>query len=295
MGKRKAKVQLIDIDRPIYKVWQGIYLSFFSKRFYIDVLKRWKGLSWLYIVLALSILCFPLYVKLAYQCHHYINRDVFQVLEQIPIIPIKEGKAFYDKPMPYAVKNRDGLVLGWVDTNKKMKEAYLWMKPPVFIYLCEDGILVNPSSNLLPFGYKPRGVNLSKLNGYSFDKYMHGEFDAKQIIQSLHPNRILYGFILALYPLLISMFFVIFSVFFMLMGFMGKLMAQVILKTPLKYVQSCRLFALCSTPSLLILFMTLTAQVTFPGLGMILMVMMYLYFSLAVLAYRSEAKQLVRV
>lgn len=297
MWKRKSKdsAHLVDIDVPIYKLWQGLYLSFFSKRFYIDVLKRWKGFSWAYLFLLISILSFPLYLKLAYQSYHYFNRDVIEVIEQIPIVHIKAGKAYSDKPMPVAVRNRDGVVLGWVDTNKKMKAAYLWMKPPVFIFICEDGILFNSSTNLLPYAKLRTGADLSKLQGYPFEKYMYGDFDGKHLIQSLHPNNLLYGVMLGLYPLLVSMFFVIFSIFIMLMGLMGKLMAQVILKTPLQVVQSCRLFALCATPSLLILFIALTADLTFPGLGMILMVLMYLYFSFAVLAYRGEAKQLVRV
>ena len=53
MAWLKIKNKLKLIDAPVYRYWDALYMSFYSRRLYVDVGKRWRGLG-----ITLSSICY---------------------------------------------------------------------------------------------------------------------------------------------------------------------------------------------------------------------------------------------
>ena len=83
--------------------WQAIYLSFFSKELYRQVVNNWKGVAFLYLtvmcVVSTTISAIGFYVSLVGLQHGVIGDFV----KKLPEITIKDGMMKIDKPSPYMV------------------------------------------------------------------------------------------------------------------------------------------------------------------------------------------------
>lgn len=90
-----------------YNMLQAIYMSFYSKNLYRDVAKNWDGKTFLYLflLLALSWIGFTYHMQvtlnLAYQG---ISQ---QIVDQIPLIEIKDGKVVTPEQRPYIIRDPD--------------------------------------------------------------------------------------------------------------------------------------------------------------------------------------------
>jgi hypothetical protein len=83
--------------------WQAIYLSFYSKEFYRQVVNNWKGVAFLYLalmcVVSVTISAIGFYVSLIGLQHGVIG----DLVKKLPEITIKDGTMKIDKPSPYMV------------------------------------------------------------------------------------------------------------------------------------------------------------------------------------------------
>lgn len=90
-----------------YNVLQAIYMSFYSKKLYRDVANNWgaKTFLYLFLVVALSWIAFVWQLQttlnLAYQ------KDSERIVEQIPVITIKDGKLSTPENRPYIITTPD--------------------------------------------------------------------------------------------------------------------------------------------------------------------------------------------
>src|SRR5476651_2545843 len=57
VAKEKNKLKLI--DAPVYGYWKALYMSFYSRRLYVDIGKRWHGFGLVYLLLAIAVLSLP--------------------------------------------------------------------------------------------------------------------------------------------------------------------------------------------------------------------------------------------
>lgn len=89
-----------------YSFFQAPFLAFFSKDFYADVARNWKGAGLVYMLLlvALSWLVTSLdFGKPIMQMA--TNKDTPAVLEQLPTMTLAGGKMTIDKPYPYPIND----------------------------------------------------------------------------------------------------------------------------------------------------------------------------------------------
>lgn len=123
---------------------------------------------------------------------------------------------------------------------------------------------------------------------------MNDQFDGKMWVKSSLFSHIKGLFTVVLYPSLVLFFYVFLSLFFLGFALMAQLVGRVLLKSYLTYMQACRLLVVSSTPALMLLIGLLTCNCIFPYLGVVLMVLLSIYFSFGVIAFRRYASQLVK-
>lgn len=87
-----------------YTGWQAVYLSLFSKDLYRDVARNWKGISFLYLFLLVTVSWLLISIRFYMVLDEVIKGPVAKVIEQLPAVTIKDGQFTMDKPSPYELK-----------------------------------------------------------------------------------------------------------------------------------------------------------------------------------------------
>lgn len=87
-----------------FSVLQAPVMAFFSKDFYKDVAKRWKGSGFGALFLLLLILWTATCIKGYFVISQGLeNKSVNQLIDQLPTMDLNSGKLSIDKPCPYTV------------------------------------------------------------------------------------------------------------------------------------------------------------------------------------------------
>lgn len=290
MAKVKNKLQ--PINAPIYSYWQALYLSFCSKRLYIDVGKRWPGYGIRYLLLLIALWAIPFSVKMAMDFNAMFNEQLTEPLSTIPTIYIQNGEVNFDKPMPYFIKNRKNEVVLVVDTTGQVNE-FNEQYPKLTILINKDKV-----SFRMP-GLQNLGVGaINNPNEPLVQYFAKGEnlvFDGKKIVEQSAFVEWKYVGQLMIYPIIAVVFFSMFLVIFLILGFLGQLFARIFFSFQVTMKQSSRLLMVAATPMMLVLLGILLFNFMFPGYGFLLIVVLSLYFSFGISCLKSESKRMVNV
>lgn len=284
-------VALKPIDQPIYRYYQALYMSFYNKRLFVDVGKRWKGLCIAYLFLALLIGVVPFALRTGFEFNRTFNEQILNPLNQLPVFYIQNGQVSFDKPMPYMIKNKRGDVVLIVDTTGQVNSI-----GPEYPYL---SILINkdkislkiPSPDILTNMHdKSSGIPMVE----NFNKGANLVFDGRRIIHETSIEIIKYTSQVLVYPLLVAIFFPFFLILFAILGFLGQLFTSILFSFSITFAQSMRLMIVAGTPMVYLFLLAFALHSVFSGIGFILLAVLVAYYSFAVLALRAEAKQMVR-
>lgn len=290
-GVSEDKVKLKPVDAPIYRYYEALYMSFYNKRLYIDVAKRWKGLGIAYLLLALLIGAVPFALRTSFDFNRTFNEQILDPLYQLPVFYIQNGEVSFDKPMPYMIKNRRGDVVLIVDTTGKVNSIDSEY-PFLSILINKDRITMRiPAPELFLKVQSQKSAGLPFVE--KFNKGVNLVFDGRRVISESSVSLLKYFSQALVYPLVVALFFSLYLVIFAVLGFLGQLYSSIFFSLTLTFAQSMRLLIVSATPMMYLFFLALTLNAVFPGAGFILIAVMVAYFSFALLAYRSEAKQLV--
>ncbi len=287
---RKEKNKLKPIDTPVYGYWSALYKSFYSRLLYVDVGKRWRGLGILYLLLSIALCSIPFALRMSFSLNQSFKEQITDPLSKIPIFYIQNGQVFFDKPMPYLIKNDRGQVVVAIDTTGKINDF-----PSDYPYLT---ILINknkislkvPSLKLFNMTEsKPsKGTPLVQ----PFDKGTNLVFDGKKIAEENSIKDLKYFSQLMIYPMIVAIFFSIFIVFFLVFAFLGQVFSTIFFTFNVTFVQSSRLLIVAGTPMLLLLLIMLTLNSIFQGSGIILFALLIMYYSFALYALRAESRRM---
>lgn len=290
-GVSKTKNRLKPVDAPAYNYWKALYMSFYSKRLYVDVGKRWRGIGVLYLLLSIAVFSIPFAIKVSINLNRSFNEQIIEPLMLLPTIYVQNGKVSFDKPMPYLIKNKKNQVVLVVDTTDKVDKfgpeypelTILINKEKIYIKIPTPQLLSEstPSPNL--------GVPLSQ----SFNKKSNFAFNGKKIVEENSMFGLKYASLGLVYPVIAVMFYSMFIVIFLVFAFLGQVFSRIFFSFQISFMQSSRLFMVATTPLLLVLMIVLTVNAIFPGFGFILMALMAFYFSLAVMSLKAESKRMV--
>lgn len=282
----KQKKRVMPVELPVYRYWQALFGAFYSKALYIDVVKRWQGFGFIYLLLLISVVTMPLAVRIIIDFNHYFNEKIIQPLEAIPPLYIHNGKISVNQSMPYLMKNKEGVVEGVIDTQATMmgfddnqypnlivlitNDTFFWKLPPFDLFL----------KQLSPIGHSDVLVE-------TLSDTMSDVFVAKQWIQSSGVLWLKWGVDCIIYPVLVSLFLGLYFGLLLVLTMLVQSIAWLLFKTKLTFKQSARILMVSSTPHIVLLFGLLVANALFPGVGVVCLMLGLIYLSFAVLSCRG--------
>lgn len=291
-GVAKTKSQIKPIDSRIYRYWQALYMSFYSKRLYVDVGKRWKGIGILYFVLVIAVFSIPFALRISSDFNRTFNDQIIEPLLQLPKLYLQNGLLTFDKPMPYLIKNKKEQVVLIVDTTGQINNFNDSRYPYLTILINKDKMAFRiPTPELFNLPEQPPNKGIPTIQ--QFAKNTNLIFDGKKFVQTDSLSRLKTVSQMMIYPIVVVIIFSILLVIFLVLAFLGQVFSRIFFAFPLTFKTASRLFMVAATPMLLLLIMMLTLNIMFHGLGIILLAVLTAYFSFALYSLRSESRQVV--
>ncbi|MGQ3889029.1 DUF1189 family protein [Legionella sp. CNM-1927-20] len=284
-----AQTTLRDIDKPHYNYFQALYLSFFSSRLYIDVGRRWRGFAITYLLLVFLIVSLPFAIRMILNFNNYFDEKIILPLKSLPPLYIQSGQVSLDKPMPYFIKNKAGKIIAIVDTTgtvNQIDNKY----PDLTILIVKDGLFYRtPDSKLISGDSK---LNVNKI---TFDKSMNQYFDSSQWLNTSGIQKIKLFSQAIIYPTIVLTLFFMYLVIFLVLALLGQVIALAIFRFTITYGQAVRLLFVAATPHVVFLMTALAFDWMFLGFGLVLVIILALYFSYALLSLKRDSTKLVNV
>ncbi len=282
--------ELYPIDQPIYRYWQAFYLALYSRRFYVDVLKRWRGFGLGYFWLLILIATLPLSLRVVLVFNQYFDDQLTATLHQLPDIYIQNGKITLDKPMPFVIRNKQKDVVAVVDSTADHRQMFEFY--PKLMLLLNDNHIYFKMPNLQLFRPIDKASSPDRVYINTLDKDNNSFFNADDWFESSGLSRLKWLTDLMVFPALTLFFFTIYC--FLMLGviFMSMGYSAVIFKLKLKFKEAARLCFTALTAQVIVFFSMLTLGVHVAHAATFYVVLFVLYFSFAALAVRKETKQL---
>lgn len=289
-GVAKVKNKLKPIDAPVYGYWSALYRSFYSRRLYVDVGKRWKGLGIVYLLLVIAVLAIPLSVRMGLEFNKTYNEQLIEPLTQIPVFQIQNGDVQFDHPMPYLIKNDKNQVIIIIDSTGKINN-FTPEYPDLKILITKTTLYFKiPTPSLFSM---QEGMGQAVPLAQSFGKEMNVVFDGKRIASEDGVSSIKYFTYLLIYPIVIAILYSIFLTMLLVIAFLGQVFSRIFFSFEISFLKSSRLLMVASTPMLLVLIIDLAVDWFFAGFGIILIALLTAYYSFALYSLRAESKQMV--
>lgn len=269
-----------------YGYWRALYLSFYSSRLYVDVAKRWRGLSIGYLLLAVAIASIPLSVRIMMDFNQYFESQIIAPFKDLPILYVHHGEILFDKPMPYSIKNVHGDAISIIDTTgtiTNIDDAY----PQLKILITRDTLYFRPPSLKQFIGLSTSSIG-NKVYSHPFGKAQNGIFDGKTWINSSGYSKLNTIAKMCIYPLAILIFTLIYFIILLVFSTLGQLCSNVFFGLKLKFEDSFRLLTVAATPQIALFFIGQATNLIFPGLGFVYLVLLIAYFFYALSSVKRE-------
>ena len=273
MSKKNKNLRLV--DAPLYNYWQAIYLSFFSPQLYIDVVKRWRGFNFLYLLFVISLATIPFSLRVIHGFDRYFNEEIIFPLSKLPLLYVQNGNISFDEAMPYFIKNKKGEVIDIIDTTGKVNDITS-AHPNLILLITKDKIY----------------SRYPKLNLFfeSTDRSNEGEVSVQTLGKSM--NELFIEFMI--YPVVTLFLYGMYLVIMVVFGYTAIIFAQVVLKYKLKFKDGIRLFIVTATPQIILFYIIFTTNYQSRWAGLVQIILMAIYFNYAVLCLKHEGKKMVR-
>jgi hypothetical protein len=279
------------IDKPLYRYWQAIYLSFFSPKIYLDAFKRWNGFGALYVLFVLMIFCLPFSLRLMFFMHQYIHSNLLTPFTQMPILYIQNGEISIDEKMPFIVKNASGEVTAIIKESGSFEDEQK-ANPKLSILITKNTINIKPPNTETFLGI-PLTFSNQEAMSQTLSESDTEIFNPKDLIDNRIIKNVIWSLLIALYPLIVLLFYAMYLVLLFTLPFLGQVCSQSLFGFKVRFGQACRIFALAVTPQIA-LFFTLAS---FNMLKLIpnysYLILMAIYFFLALAAVKRESKKMV--
>lgn len=287
MNKKKQQMQAI--GQPAYRYWQALYQSFYGRNLYIDVAKRWRGFGLTYLLLVIAIAAVPLSVRTIVNFTHYFNQEMLLPFEKLPNFYVQNGNVSFDQPMPFMIKNKQGHVISIIDASGFVTEINA-QYPHLNLLITKDKIFFRPPKfDLFANASQP------KTHIYPLNKNDNEIFVGKKWIESSGIKNLKYITQVLIYPIITAFLFFMYAFFLFVFTLMGQLCAKLFFNVQLKFNEACRLLAVAATPQIFLLFIALTLNFIFAGIGFAYLALVGSYFFYAVLAVKRARNKVVRL
>ncbi len=285
------------IDQPSYSYWQALYMAFYSGRLYVDVAKYWRGFSFFYLLLLISVLSIPLCVRFSYQFNDFLTNQIISPLQNVPALMIQEGRLLFDKKMPYIINNQQSQQIGLIDTSKTVLDLSM-NHPGLMIIISQDEFYFKaPAFDFLTMKSqkKTRSIISKMLDPIivPFADLDSRTYFAGDLIQGSGLIWIKW-----LAPVLIYLFtvFFLFGIglsYLFLVTTIAQAFSWLIFKFKLQFKQAYRLLIVASTAQISFFLICCTFDASYSAFLSTLIILMAVYFSFAVISVKRESRQMV--
>ncbi|VGO17294.1 hypothetical protein PDESU_05890 [Pontiella desulfatans] len=251
-----------------YRMVQMPFLSFFSKRFYADVGRNWKGVNLAYLFLLLAICSIPPTLDVRKNILHSLETEHVEILNQIPAIRITNGTASIDQRQPYYINRSNGKPLAIIDTTGSMNYID---DPSVMLLLTETKLVVRRGKNLF------NTFDLAGIAELQIDKHLINSWlqKARELIAPLS-----YGIFL--------MLSYIFAVLVMLLAAIVGLILSAAMHNSLGFAGALRLATVAATPSIIAITVSAALGLSVPGIVFVGISLLYLIAGIKCCAKTAE-------
>jgi len=247
-----------------FSIFSAPLNSFFSKQFYYDVAHNWKGVCFIYLFLLLGLCWLPMAVKAHIGFAGAVEKEIPEMLEQLPDISINNGAVTVDVEQPYYIRDEENNneVVVIIDTTGQITSLE---DTTAKILLTKHTFIVEKSQ------YETRSMDLKEIEEFRLTKeIVLGWFEFA--VPFIGPAIFIICFCFALcFRVCLTLFYSIFGLF----------MAQA-KDVTISYGALLRLVVISMTPAiLLITIFDLTASnPPVEWLWMFIMSMGYLFFGI---------------
>lgn len=287
---RKKQKFPTQVDAPIYRYWQALYMAFYSSRLYVDVVKRWRGCGLLYLLILISLASIPLSIRVIIDFNRYFDEKLIMPIQKLPPLHIHNGQVSFDKPMPYLIKDKQGNIVALIDTGldfKGIERVY----PDVEFAVNRDAIYFKaPQFSLFLNPISPVGREEVVVQKLSED--MSDVFVPKRWVKSSGVLRLKWITDAMIYPLMASFFFGLYLTFFLVLTMLAQTVAWLFFKCQLSFKQAARMLMVSSSAQVMLLFFLLSANALFTGIGLFCVALGAIYFCYGVISFKRESKLL---
>lgn len=292
----KTSKSIRPVDAPFYRYWHALFMSFYSGKLYVDVSKRWKGGSYLYLLFMVTLFSLPFSLGMIANINHTMQDKIFDPLLKIPQLTIQQGQIQLDKPMPYLIKDSEGENVLAIDTTGTITNldsaAYpnlvMLMTTNQFFYRIPSTLGIYPNNTK-----SPSGIGYSKVYTETFPKTLNEVFEGRDWIQGTKLKRMLIYIDLIMIPSIIMVFYAIVVMFSFLLTLLGQFISKLFMKFSLSFLQAARLVSVAITPISGLVFIALPFGYLPQYTGFIAIVSFIFYFCFGVFNLKAESGKLV--
>jgi len=228
-----------------YSAFHPFWMSFFSRQLYLDVMRHWKGISFLYILLLTVIVMIPAVL----QIHRGVNEAMSglpSVLRQIPEIRIVGGVASTPETRPYFIRDeKTGTAAAIIDMSGRYQSL---QGTDANILMTRTKIILKKSE------YEIREYSFSTINDLTINnRFLRGWIDLFNT-----------WYLVVLVPFILAGIYVYKLTAALLYSVIAVIIAAV-MKIRVPYIAKLSLAAVSMTPSSLVLAGFELGSVKVPG------------------------------
>ncbi|MDF1683415.1 MAG: DUF1189 family protein [Legionellaceae bacterium] len=278
-------------EAPEYKARHAFYLAFFSSKLYVDVVRRWRGLGVLYFFIMLSVMTFPHAIQLMWSLNQVIETKILTPLKSLPPLSIRSGEVFFDRAMPYLIKNKNDEVISIIDTEGHINQLPDPNYPLASILVTKHDMHVN--FRFLDFLYTDKEKKLEdKDSVIPWESIENEDFWITSWLDTLHIKALKNICLIAVYPIVVSLNASVFMTILLSMVLFAQFTARMAFKIELSFFESSRLLFVASTPLAVICSVLVLFDGVIPGKGFVYVALLALYFCFGVIAYRQASRMI---
>lgn len=255
-------------------ILQSIIKSFYSKEFYREVLKSWKGVGFVYLLIIITIISIPFIYNTCFATKVFFGSYMENFVDQVPEIIVRTDGISISETMPYYFRDSDQKVIGLIDTTGGTKS--LDEVDGAFFLLTKNKIMVKEKANQ----YKT--YNLKEFTEIAEEE---GELTlTKEMVSGFYEGARRWV------PIVLYPFIAVFIVLFTLLGRMLQALVYTLfgmlfsglLKVKLNYGDLYRLTIVALVPTIIlgIVFDLASFDIPFRGFWFFVLGMGYLFFAI---------------
>lgn len=225
--------------------------------------------------------------------YHYAEDELISPIENIPTLYIQDGKISFDKPMPYLVKNKQNEVVAIIDTTGKVTEITK-QYPKLSILFTKNKMTFKVPEPPELFFIKPAPKSKVNIVERDIPAGDNEVFIAKEWLKDSGIKIGVGFFLLLCFPAIVVGLCSIYFILLLTLSMLGQVVSLAFFHYKLKYSQACRLYAVASTPQIFLFSLSLIFKINFPGLGVLQLSLLAMYFCFGVLATKYDSKAMVK-